>query len=103
MFYYQTMLKADPNDRVFRNFSIEDEFDSFRADPYFGEGYAERYVSFSDLNFASRINPDPWNVYSKKGYQDGVTVAFDFQDDNNLWFMRNAVYKTMYRYRELQD
>ena len=103
MFYYQTMLKADPNDRVFRNFSIEDEFDSFRADPYFGEGYTERYVSFSDLSFARRVNPDQWNVYPKKGYQDGVTVAFDFQDDNNLWFMRNAVYKTMYRYRELQD
>jgi len=103
MFYYQTMLKADPNDRVFRNFSIEDEFDSFRADPYFGEGYSERYVSFSDLSFARRINPDPWNVYPKKGYQDGVTVAFDFQDDNNLWFLGNAVYKTMYRYRELQS
>lgn len=103
MFYYQTKLKADPNDRVFRNFSIEDEFDSFRADPYFGEGYSERYVSFSDLSFARRVNPDQWNVYPKKGYQDGVTVAFDFQDDNNLWFLGNAVYKTMYRYRELQS
>lgn len=103
MFYYRTMLKAEPNDRVFRNFSIEEEYESFHAEPCFGEEYAERYVPFSELSFATKVNPDPWNVYPGKGYQDGVTVAFDFQDDSYLWYLKNAVYKTMYRCRELQN
>ena len=103
MFHYRTKLNIEPFDRVFRNFSVEDDLESFYAQAAYGEEYAERYASFADLSFALRVNPDPWNIYAGKGYQDGVTVAFDFQDDNNLWFLGNAVYKTMYRYRELQD
>ncbi len=103
MFHYRTKLDVEPYDRVFRNFSIEDDPEAFHAQADYGEEYAERYASFADLSFALRVKPDPWSIYPGKGYQDGVTVAFDFQDDSNLWFLGNAVYKTVYRYRELRD
>ena len=103
MFHYRTRLNVEPNDRVFRNFSIEGDFEAFHADPNLGEEYAERYASLADLSFADRVKPDPWNIYTGKGYQDGVTIAFDFQDDGYLWYLGNAVYRTVYRYRELRD
>lgn len=103
MFHYRTRLYVESNDRVFRNFSIEDDYKAFRADPDFGEEYAERYASLADLSLAERVSPDPWNVCPGKGYQDGVIIAFDLQDDNSLWFLGSAVYKTVYRVRELRD
>lgn len=103
MFHYRTKLNIEPYDRVYRNFSVEDDPKAFHAQTDYGEEYAERYASLADLSFALRVKPDPWSVYPGKGYQDGITVAFDFQDDSNLWFLGNAIYKTMYRYRELQD
>lgn len=103
MFHYRTKLDVEPFDRVFRNFSVEDAPEAFHAQADYGEEYAERYATLADLSFALRVKPDPWSASPGKGYQDGVTVAFDFQDDNNLWYLGNAVYKIVYRFRELRD
>ena len=103
MFCYRTKLDVEPYERVYRDFSIEDELDAFHALPVYGEEYAERYAALADVNFADRIMPNPWEAYPGKGFQDGVTIAFDLGDDGHLWFIGNAVYKTEYRYRELRE
>lgn len=100
---YGRRLNDEPNDRVFRYFSIEDDFKAFHADPDYGEKYAERFASHTDLSFAERVGPDPWNVCPGKGYQDGVTNAGNLQDDGYLWYLGNAVYKTEYQYQGLND
>lgn len=42
MFHYRTKLNVEPYDRVFWNFSIEDEPEAFHAQADYGEEYAER-------------------------------------------------------------
>ena len=103
LFCYRTKLNVEPYARVYRDFSMEDELDAFCALLDYGEEYVERYAALADVSFAARISPNPWEVYPGKGYQDGVTIAFDLGDDDNLWFLGNAVYKTEYRYRELKE
>ena len=103
MFCYRTKLNVEPYERVYRDFSMEDELDAFHASPDYGEEYVERYAALADVSFAARVSPDPWEVYPGKGCQDGVTIAFDLGDDDNLWFLGNAVYKTEYRCRELRE
>ena len=53
------MVVTDSNDRVFGNFSIEDDFEAFHANPDISEEYVERYASLVDLSLALSVKPDP--------------------------------------------
>ncbi len=101
MFHYRTQFRDEPYWRVFRNFSVNGDYDALYSRHSYGEKYVERYVTASELADAVTVWPDSWNVYPRKGFQDGVTTAFDFGDDEFLWFIDSAVYETMYRYRDL--
>ena len=100
MFHYRTQFRDEPYWRVFRNFSVNGDFDALYSRHSYGEKYAERIVTASELTDATCVSPDSWNVYPGKGFQDGVTTAFDFHDDEYLWFIGSAVYETVYRYRD---
>lgn len=102
MFHYRTQFRDEPYWRVFRNFSVNGDYDALYSRHSYGEKYVERYVTVSELADATTVKPDSWNVYPGKGFQDGVTTAFDFGDDEYLWFIDSAVYETMYRYRDLK-
>lgn len=102
MFHYRTQFRDEPYWRVFRNFSVNGDYDALYSRHSYGEKYVERYVTASELADAVTVRPDSWNVYPGKGFQDGVTTAFDFGDDDFLWFIDSAVYETMYRYRDLE-
>ena len=101
MFHYRTQFRDEPYWRVFRNFSVNGDYDALFSRHSYGEKYVERYVTAAQLADAATVRSDSWNVYPKKGFQDGVTTAFDFGDDEFLWFIDSAVYETMYRYRDL--
>ena len=101
MFHYRTQFRDEPYWRVFRNFSVNGDFDALYSRHSYGEKYVERTVTTSELDNATCISPDSWNVVPGKGFQDGVTTAFDFHDDEYLWFIGSAVYETVYRYRDL--
>ena len=101
MFHYRTQFRDEPYWRVFRNFSVNGDYDALYSRYSYGEKYAERTVAASELADATMVSPDSWNVYPGKGFQDGVTTAFDFHDDEYLWFVGSAVYETVYRYRDL--
>jgi len=103
MFHYRTQFRGEPYWRVFRNFSVNGDFDALYSRHSYGEKYAERYVTASALAEATGVSPDSWNVYPGKGFQNGVTTAFDFHDDEYLWFIGNAVYETVYRYRDMKE
>lgn len=101
MFHYRTQFRDEPYWRVFRNFSVTGDYDALYSRHSYGEKYAVRYATASELADAVTVRPDSWNVYPGKGFQDGVTTAFDFGDDEFLWFIDSAVYETIYRYRDL--
>ncbi len=100
MFHYRTQFRDEPYYRVFRNFSVNGDYDALYSRYSYGEKYVERFVTFSELEHATAVSPDSWNIYPGKGYQDGVTIAYDFQDDEFLWFISDAVLVTKYRYRD---
>ena len=101
MFHYRTQFRDEPYYRVFRNFSVNGDYDALYSRYSYGEKYVERVVTFSELEDATVVSPDSWNIYPGKGYQDGVTTAYDFHDDEFLWFISNAILETQYRYRDL--
>ena len=101
MFHYRTQFRDAPYYRVFRNFSVNGDYDTLYSRHSYGEKYVERVVTFSELEDATVVSPDSWNIYPGKGYQDGVMTAYDFHDDEYLWFISNTILETQYRYRDL--
>lgn len=71
MFHYRTQFRDEPYYRVFRNFSVNGDYDTLYSRYSYGEKYVERVVTFSELEDATVVSPDSWNIYPGKGYQDG--------------------------------
>ena len=86
---------------MFCNFSVKGDYDTLYSRYSYGEKYVERVVTFSEFEDATIVAPDSRNIYPGKGYQDGVTAAYIFHDDEFLWFVSSAVLETRNRYRDL--
>ena len=104
MFHYRTQYRDAPYPRVFRDYSINGDFDWKYSRRSYGEKYLEKYVTADQLAAATIYSPDSRNVYNGKhpGYQDGTTIAYGFKDDEFMWFIRSKDTVTEYRYRDLK-
>ena len=103
MFHYRTQFRDEPHPRVFRDYSINGDYDWKYSRKSYGEKYLEKYVTASELSNATVYYPDSKNVYNGKhpGYQDGTTIAYGFSDDEFMWFIASEVTVTEYRYRDM--
>ena len=104
MFHFRTQFRDEPHPRVFRDYSINGDYDWKYSRKSYGEKYLEKYVTASELSSATVYYPDSKKVYNGKhpGYQDGTTVAYGFADDEFMWFIASEVTVTEYRYRDLR-
>ena len=104
MFHYRTQYRDAPYPRVFRDYSINGDYDWKYSRRSYGEKYMEKYVTADQLAAATIYSPDSRNVYNGKhpGYQDGSTIAYGFKDDEFMWFIRSKDTVTEYRYRDLK-
>ncbi len=104
MFHYRTQYRDEPHPRVFRDYSINGDYDWKYSRKSYGEKYQEKDVTASELSNAVTYSPDSKNVYNGKhpGYQDGTTIAYGFSDDEFMWFIKSKDQVTEYRYRDLK-
>ena len=104
MFHYRTQYRDAPYPRVFRDYSVNGDYDWKYSRRSYGEKYLEKYVTADQLAAATIYSPDSRNVYNGKhpGYQDGTTIAYGFKDDEFMWFIRSKDTVTEYRYRDLK-
>ena len=104
MFHYRTQYRDAPYPRVFRDYSINGDYDWKYSRRSYGEKYMEKYVTADQLAAATTFSPDSRNVYNGNhpGYQDGTTIAYGFKDDEFMWFIRSKDTVTEYRYRDLK-
>ncbi len=109
MFRYQTRRQEDKV-RMFRDYSIEGNYGKYKADPGYEEHYDTKYVTVSQMDSAtsyppdgSLIRPPEYNGHSYDGLQMGNTDAYNFGDDNQVWFIQEEACSvtTEYRYRDL--
>lgn len=110
MVHYGTQQKIQPYYRMFRDYSIAGNYEQYGARESYGEKHLTKYVTVSQMNSAVTYRPDSKNTISLTyndeaygGYQLGTTTAYNFGDDNILWFIESEDYSyvTEYRYRDL--
>ena len=104
MFHYRTQYRDAPYPRVFRDYSINGDYDWKYSRQSYGEKYLERYATATELSNAETFSPDSKHVYNGRhpGYQDGTTIAYAFPDDEFMWFIKSKDQVTEYRYRDLK-
>jgi len=109
MVHYGTQQLDSPHYRMFRDYSIKGNFDRYGARYSYGEKHLTKYVSASQMNTAASYPANGYfvsliyNGDSYEGFQMGTTTAYNFGDDNKVWFIESEKYSvvTEYRYRNL--
>ena len=112
MVHYGTQQEAEPHFRMFRDYSISRNYEQYGARASYGEKHLTKYVTVPQMSNATTYQPDSKNtinlVYNGKsygGYQMGTTTAFNFGDDNMVWFIESEEYSSEieYRHRDLVE
>ncbi len=109
MVHYGTQQAGEPYYRMFRDYSILGKFDSYGARHSYGEKHLTKYVTASQMDMARSFPADGnfiklfYNGEDYEGFQMGQTTAYNFGDDNKVWFIESEVYSTVteYRHRDL--
>lgn len=114
MVHYGTQRDTEPYYRIFRDFSVASMMDKYHARASYGEKHLTRTVTADQMRAATEYPQySPPNgsfvqiVYNGElyeGYQQGNTTAYNFGDDNKVWFIEETeyAYVTEYRYRDLK-
>lgn len=106
VYHYRTQTEDAPYYRVFRNFSINGVYDEYARSSY-GEKYASKYVTVSQMQAANTYSPSDsrydsirFNGKYWKAYQRGNETAYGFGDDEFLWYIdsEDTAVHTEYRY-----
>lgn len=114
MVHYGTQKESNPYYRMFRDYSIEGDYNGFHARVSYGEKHLTKYVTSEQMSSAKLTRYPPDGNFIKlecggesyEGFQMGNTVAYNFGDDNKLWFVESKETEvldeyTYYRYRDL--
>lgn len=109
MVHYGTQKDSSPHYRMFRDYSIEGNYEKYDARVSYGEKHLTKRVSAEKMHTATAYLPDGslispvYNEEAYPGFQMGNTTAYNFGDDNKVWFIESEEYSTVteYRYRYL--
>ena len=100
MVHYGTQMEEDPHYRMFRSFSIQNDFDRYGARSSYGEKHYTRYATAEELNGAAVYHEGAMITGEYAGYQCGRSDAYFFGDDKYVWFIESTDEVTEYRYRQ---
>lgn len=108
MVHYGTQQAKDPYYRMFRDYSIGGEYNLYGARESYGEKHLTRYVSAEQFYHATQYAGNgswvsiTYNGENYQGYQMSSYTAYNFGDDNKVWFIESEDYNTTteYRYRD---
>ena len=109
MVHYGTQQAKEPYYRMFRDYSIKGNFDKYGARDSYGEKHFTKFVTSAQMTTAKSFPPDGsfvilfYNNESYEGFQMGNSMAYNFGDDNKIWYIESEDYSvtTQYRYRDL--
>ena len=108
MVHYGTQQAKDPHYRMFRDYSIGGDYSFYGARKSYGEKHLTRYVSAEKFYYATPYSGNgswvsiTYNGENYQGYQMSSSTAYNFGDDNKVWFIESEDYRitTEYRYRD---
>lgn len=108
MVHYGTQQAKDPHYRMFRDYSIGGDYSFYGARKSYGEKHLTRYVSAEEFYYATSYPGNgswvsiTYNGENYQGYQMSSSTAYNFGDDNKVWFIESEDYRitTEYRYRD---
>ncbi len=92
MVHYGTQMAASPHYRMFRNYSINEEYGKYGARESYGEKHFTRYVDADMLANAKAYESETVIQGEYAGYQKGTETAYSFGDDKYVWFVESPVY-----------
>ena len=99
MVHYGTQTAEEPHYRIFRDYSIQGQYDAFGARKSYGEKHLTKYVTAEQMSMARSypankgyVNVE-YNGEQRMGYQYGTTTAYNFWDDNYIWYIESVVTK----------
>lgn len=109
MVHYGTQQDTSPYYRMFRDYSIDGNYELYHARASYKEKHLTKTVSIAQMDSASEYPPNGdfitlvYNGDSYQGFQMGNSIAYNFGDDNKVWFIESEEYTTIteYRYRSL--
>lgn len=109
MVHYGTQQDTSPYYRMFRDYSIDGNYELYHARASYKEKHLTKTVSIAQMDSASEYPPNGdfitlvYNGDSYQGFQMGNSTAYNFGDDNKVWFIESEEYNTVteYRYRYL--
>ena len=109
MVHYGTQQAVEPYYRMFRDYSIGGNYSKYGARSSYTEKHLTKYVTVAQMNSATSYPANgalinlTYNGESYGGYQMGTTTAYNFGDDNKVWFIESEDYSvvTEYRHRDL--
>lgn len=109
MVHYGTQQDTSPYYRMFRDYSIDGKYELYHARTSYKEKHLTKTVSVAQMDSASEYPPNGdfitlvYNGDSYQGFQMGNSTAYNFGDDNKVWFIESEEYNTVteYRYRYL--
>ena len=97
MVHYGTQTAEYPYYRIFRDFSIKGHFREYGARDSYGEKYLTKYVTAEQMKWAKTYPADKgyvnvvYDEEARMGYQYGTTTAYNFGDDNYIWYIESVV------------
>lgn len=108
MVHYGTQQAKDPHYRMFRDYSIGGEYSFYGARESYGEKHLTKYVTAREFYYATPYSGNgswvsiTYNGENYQGYQMSSSTAYNFGDDNKVWFIESEDYRitTEYRYRD---
>ncbi len=92
MVHYGTQTATSPHYRMFRNYSINEEYGKYGARESYGEKHFTRIVDADMLANAKTYEPETLIQGEYAGYQKGTETAYSFGDDKYVWFIESPVY-----------
>ena len=92
MVHYGTQTATSPHYRMFRNYSINEEYGKYGARESYGEKHFTRTVDADMLADAKTYEPETLIQGEYGGYQKGTETAYSFGDDKYVWFIESPVY-----------
>ena len=109
MVHYGTQQVQEPHYRMFRNYSISGDYERYGARESYTEKHLTKYVTVSKMQSAKQFPPNgnivvlSYNGEDYGGFQMGTSTAYNFGDDNKIWYIESEDYSTVteYRHRDL--
>ena len=102
MVHYGTQKEESPHYRMFRGFSILNEFEKYGARSSYGEKHYTRYVTADKLNAAKVYHEGELVTGDYRGYQRDRADAYFFGDDKYVWYIESIDEVTEYRCRRIE-